>query len=1090
MKITLRPLLSLCLLSAFYLLFAPAALAWPFVQRTGTYAASATYGSGLEGSLRQTLAIQLDTDRPLEMFGGGLLLQQTVANPQGQLIHSTVPLPLPDKDPYAANDSQVNFESGGGDAGDIDGDGDTDLIYSALLLYGTISEGVESKNVRIMACRNNGDGTWTRLWQLKDVNAPTAGAPEVKLADLDRDGDLDLIETYNGLRIRWNPGDGNFNGAPTVLRATVFPTAPDLEVADFDGNGWPDILVMAQVVPNPNQPLNKTGRIELLSNTGGVFTTAVVPATPGREDYGPSAVADLDADGKPDLISFEFAPYAMVWRRNTGSGFLAPVTLQSMVNTPGFLPGDMNEDGIVDIVMSYGDGGAQWLRGLGNGAFAAASVLIPAVNPTAGPLTDINLADRDGDGDLDITLTGLFYENTAPHKKAGVRVEEWSGSNPTGAAALAVGDVNNDGKADLVVTDPGAPIARLRWYAGNGNGLNAPSTLSTNALIPLDVTTGDFNGDSRTDLAWTTAGILTQALSTSANGSTWTTSNIANMSGITNILADDMDRDGDTDILSISPSAGIIRIHSNNGTGSSWLPQNVDTGLTNVSALAAGQLLPGGRPEIATLLSGGFFYQHHYTSSWNDFDIANSLGATASRAVLIAELDDNQPGAETFFSLNNNAIQYMSNGTPVTLTTSAQPVNRLAAADWDADGLNDLLVATAGGVDLYPSSRATTAGDHPLNTFPIPLFSGASIRDLVIMDLNGDSFPDAVAVESSGQLQLLYNRSATLRIGVTGNSTQSLTPGASGIAAGVTGTHLPSLGIPMGSPVAPSRITARFRRSEVVGGVDTPGTTLSNAEVAALVESISILSGASQVLQTETPSTISGEHILVLSTAARQALTTGFNNLPSQFQIRLKLKPTAASSAVQRFFVDYFPESSRWAALDTAGVSDISPVRLIDGQSYPGTLFVVSAPSALDTWRFTNFNTYDATGPAANDADPDGDGNSNLVEYVMGQSPTSSGGIGASSPIGLTPGGLNTALIADLRLLTTYDSKVRLTLQQSTSLNTWTTLSTRTGTGAWTGTVPTTTSLSGGRTRFNFNTGAIPATTPKYFLRLVAEELP
>ena len=46
------------------------------------------------------------------------------------------------------------------------------------------------------------------------------------------------------------------------------------------------------------------------------------------------------------------------------------------------------------------------------------------------------------------------------------------------------------------------------------------------------------------------------------------------------------------------------------------------------------------------------------------------------------------------------------------------------------------------------------------------------------------------------------------------------------------------------------------------------------------------------------------------------------------------------------------------------------------------------------------------------------------------------------------------------------------------------------GTPARTGTIPAPTSISHGHTRFNFNTGALPANTPTYFLRLLAEDLP
>jgi hypothetical protein len=79
----------------------------------------------------------------------------------------------------------------------------------------------------------------------------------------------------------------------------------------------------------------------------------------------------------------------------------------------------------------------------------------------------------------------------------------------------------------------------------------------------------------------------------------------------------------------------------------------------------------------------------------------------------------------------------------------------------------------------------------------------------------------------------------------------------------------------------------------------------------------------------------------------------------------------------------------------------------------------------------------------------------------------------------------------NLRTLTTYDSKVKLTIQNSTNLQTWSTLSSRTGTGAWTNAPASTSLLSGGsRTWFRFNATVVPQFTFKQYFRLKAEELP
>lgn len=1070
---------------------ASSALAWPFVKQTGGYAA-------VTDAFRQHLAIQTDKDRPLEMFGGGFLLQQTTVDPGLDLVHTNVSLPMPDKDPYPSNNAAVGFETGRGDAGDFDGDGDTDLVYSALVTYNNTAE---SQNVRILSCRNNGDGTWTRVWQLKEVSAPTVGAPEVKLADLDRDGDLDLIEAYNGIRIRWNPGDGNFNEAPVVLRNTAFPYAPEIEVADFDGNGWVDIALVGGLVLSGG-PYNTTGRVELLSNTGGVFTTSSVFTNPSQVDFDQAAAADLNGDGRVDLITTRFTTSGgteLQWFHNTGSGFLAPVLLLALSNAQAsysmaFVPGDVNGDGITDLAFCFKSGEVQWLRGLGNGGFSAAAVLI-ASNGTPNRYLNLCLADRDGDGDPDISMSGTFYENTTPHMGGEVRVEEFPGATLTGAVDLTVGDVNNDGKDDLVVTDPGAfPSPRLRWYAGNGNGLNAPLSISSGSLPPLSVTTGDFNGDGRTDLAWTTTGILTQALSTSATGSTFTTTNIASMSGITRIMAEDMDRDGDTDILSVSPTAGMVRIHSNNGTGSAWLPQNVETSLISPDTLAAGQLISGGRPEIALLRADAVdIYHHSPVTGWDGGGVNYQFGATGSRAVLVADIDGTKAGPETFFALNDNTIRYWSENPASlgTLFTSPQPVKQLAAADWDADGFLDLLVATTAGVNLYRNPNHTSGGD-PLNPTAIPLLTGVSILDLVTLDLNGDGFTDAVAVDTTGQLQLLYNGSSAVKITTVTYFSQSGPAGSPVTVARANAvyqgnsTHSKT----QGAAAAPEAVKLRFFRSTPVGGVDAPGTSLTAVEVAALMDSIFLVNQNGYPLQTEPAATGFGDFTLNLTAGSRQSLSMAKGQSGTSYEIRLNLKATAASAPVTRFYVEH-DAASPWVALDAAGAVSPTPLRLTRPAANQRTLVVVFTPSAFQNWRFSNFGTYYSAGNAANDADPDRDNLPNIMEYVMGRDPNSGGGLGSNVPLEITFVNRGTPVQLDLRVLTTYDSRIKLTLQSSTTMGSWSTLSTRTGTGAWS-TAPSSSVLlgGGGRTLFKFNASGTPQSTFSQSFRIKAEETP
>lgn len=1053
---------------------APAAFAWPFVER----------GTGLTGTgvqaLERPIAIQTDSDRPLEIFAGGTQFANTFRDASNFLAAQRVDLPLPDYDPYPAGAAQVSFAPGGGTAGDIDGDGDTDIVYTTRVQY---NGAVEATNVRVVACRNNGNGTWTRLWQIKQSNG-LRSLPVVKLADLDRDGDPDFIESSSGVRIRWNDGTGNHSSTTTLT--TLVQEVTDIEIGDFDGNGWPDVAVFGGIDGvDPNFPTNwPTGRLTVFWNNGGTFTTQNVQTLPAHRVYISSGVADLNGDGRPDLISVRSGDSSMdlQWHRSTGSGFANPVLLHSSPNQIRFAPADLDEDGLPDLVFSTRGKEAQWLRGLGGGTFAATEVLHAGDGSAGG--SRLCVADIDGDGDPDIALFGgeVWLENQSIRMQPAATVTSWTGVNPSGTVSLATGDVDNDGRPDLIAGDGGAK--RIRWYRGTGSGLQSPSIVSTGDLEPLGVVCGDFNRDGFNDLMWSADHVVYKAISTNGSGYSWTTGSAFGALGVGTLVAEDMDRDGDPDLLCLIPSLGGIRVYRNNGDASAWSLQSVDTGLPGLAGIAAGQTVPGGLPEIHTLGSSVVNRHSHQGGSWTYGSLGSQSGGTGSKGLAVAAVDDGHPGPGVIYSLNTNAIYYKHDSflqPRLLVADTGHPVTRLIAVDWNRDGHTDILAATAHGVSLYPHAGTPHASFGP----PVHFITGVPVQDLVVMPLNGDAYPDAVAARSgTGELHLITNQSAAVEVLATPRTTQTLAPGGTGTAINL-GCHHRGQRLHETS-CAPAEMLIRFRRSQTVDGVETPGTGLNQSEVAALVENVSLQVAG---LQPVAPTGVAdGWFAYVLDGNTRQGLAVA-NRSSRSIDLQVKLKSTAGSSAVQRFYVEFFPGGNLWVEQD-GFASNPRPVRKRGTTASQSTLFVVRPPTALENWRMTHFGTYAADGSSANDADPNGNGVPNIVEYVMGRDPKGGAGIAGTTPVELTYRGENLPALADLRLLTAYDGKVRVTLQYSSTLGSWSTLATRTGTGAWTGTQPTGTAIGGGRTRWSFNSGLAPAVVPKLFYRLLVEELP
>jgi hypothetical protein len=382
-----------------------------------------------------------------------------------------------------------------------------------------------------------GDGTFGPALKVPVVGSPT----NLAVADFNHDGKLDLVvDGGAAVSVLLGNGDGSFKSPvayPVVIYTTSFAVAdlngdgiPDIAAAD---NGGYDVVVLlgngdgtfrsspsnyavgTTPVAIAASDFNRDGKIDLLTVNNGADTVTLLlnqdnkgflAAPSYRVPFQPTSAAagDFTGDGLVDIVVLSDFPSQMVVLPNSPAGFLAPIVtpLSFDVQFGTIVAGDLNHDGKLDVVIAYGANLAI-LLGNGDGTFQA-----PTIIPFTGIITDVLLADFNGDGILDLavaeqSLGGADDVRVMLGNGDGTFQSPrrfWAGPFPF---ALAVGDFNGDGKLDLAVVSQYANTQgdnHVYVLLGNGDGtfqrfIKFPAGMSASALV-----VGDFNSDGKQDI--------------------------------------------------------------------------------------------------------------------------------------------------------------------------------------------------------------------------------------------------------------------------------------------------------------------------------------------------------------------------------------------------------------------------------------------------------------------------------------------------------------------------------------------------------------------------------------------------------------
>lgn len=339
----------------------------------------------------------------------------------------------------------------------------------------------------------------TRTLSAQKFAEPVAyatGAPApngVALGDVNGDGHVDVVvaneDNPGTIAVLLGNGDGTLR-SPVTYSANAWPAF--VVLADFNKDGHLDVAVANRAIGTPGQVLI------FLGNGDGTLQAPIV--------YGPFidafslAVADLNHDGALDIVVGDTASGSLLLGNGDGTfRFGNPIGASNAVF---FAVADFNRDHKVDLVCADNAGSlVQIFLGDGSGLFTPGTTF-----PMPTPPIALVTANLNGDGIPDIAVADEAVNNR--HSNVSVLMSQTSGyvmnRYPYGdepRLILAV-DINRDGRVDLITENEFNGTVDI--FINSGKGVfKAPLVLHDGGITAASVAVGDLNGDGKRDIVVT-----------------------------------------------------------------------------------------------------------------------------------------------------------------------------------------------------------------------------------------------------------------------------------------------------------------------------------------------------------------------------------------------------------------------------------------------------------------------------------------------------------------------------------------------------------------------------------------------------------
>lgn len=552
--------------------------------------------------------------------------------------------------------------------------------------------------------------------------------------------DRDLALVVDSVTATAQPPSVGFGGAGGTIGTGDLPV--DAVVADFDLDGRPDVAAAIQNTDSVSVFLNDTP----LGATSPSFPRTASFATGNQPEA--LATADFNRDGRSDLAVTASLGDSVSLVRNTSVAGAAPAFASAGTLGTGDVPrgvaaADFNGDGAPDLAVASNTTSAVQVfanaTAVGATSFTFGAPL--SLTTGTGPV-DVAAGDLDGDGRIDLVVSNggagansvTVFRNVHVDGSAVLAFDAGTAFTTVNQPGrVEIGDVNDDGLPDLVATSrtgdtisilvrlPGAAIAfASRVNIGGGNGADGLAIV-------------DLNNDGKGEIvvaARDENSLRLYANATYPGGSPdFVVQGVTSFgTGMRDVVAADFNGDGRADLIGVASGADKLFVRFNTTPLPGLLPA-FETGgsltLHGLDTVRAADINGDGVPDLVIEL--GF----------NDVGVA--LGKTLA-------------GAST---VNFGTPEYFS------VTTGTNTLRCVAVADFNGDGVVD--IATHSRDATLRIFRNDTAPFAATTAFaaPVPFtVGGASSLDIEAVDLNMDGRPDIAIVDhDTSKLQVILNTS-------------------------------------------------------------------------------------------------------------------------------------------------------------------------------------------------------------------------------------------------------------------------------------------------------------------------------------------